>query len=82
MEEKKESKLWSFLNKISDLVHTIVAVVAIIGLGFAYYAHQRDKSLFVASNKPMIDVTPIAIKPSPKGTHAGTKYSLHFIPTI
>lgn len=59
--KSKWRRFCDFLNDISDLTHTVVAIVAIIGLVFAYYVHQRDKSLFVAQNRPMIDVTPIEI---------------------
>ena len=88
-DQKWYNKLKEWFKSLSDegkiqlvmtVFTTVMVVVTAVMVGLTYQSNRRAEKLFVGQNKPLIDVTPIAIipteDPETKGKFATTFFSI------
>lgn len=72
---QRESML-DCVTPIIALANIVLVVITALSLLYARRANSRAEKLFVGENRPLVDVTPIAIRQKASGTHATTVFSI------
>lgn len=66
--------VWTFFQK--HWANIVLAAIALVSVLYAVDAHQMQAKLFPAQNKPLIDVTPIAVMQVLGGKQTHTAFSV------
>lgn len=74
--QAKTENILVCVTAIIALANIVLVYVTARSLRYAGQANTRAERLFVGENRPLVDVTPIAIRQNARGTHATTAFSI------